>query len=620
MISQETIQITLRPSGRVLSVSRGTLLRQAVESFDIGLAFPCGGKGRCGKCKVLFESGAPDPTPDEIARLTEGEVTEGYRLGCVTMLTNDAIIHIPESFDFPSAKVLSTGFSRDASIAPATCKRFTSLPEPTTSDQRSDLARLMDGLGCNGHGSRVPLKLIRSLAGDIRKAEFNVTGVFSAGQLVGVEPGDTTDAVYGAAFDIGTTTIAAYLIDLNSGLQVSVASAMNPQARIGDDVISRINYTIQEPSGLNRLQKDVAAEMNRLLDTLIRSAGVKRSSVYEITVVGNTCMSHLFLGIDPRHLAVSPYVPTVSRSLELDARDPGLRISPFGKVHVLPNIAGFVGADTVGVVLATGLHHSARPVLAVDIGTNGEIVLGWDQRMLACSTAAGPAFEGAHIRHGMRATPGAIDSVWLESGDLRYNTVRGAKALGLCGSGLLDAVVCMCRAGIVESTGRIVDAAEVPAGSAHLQERVLQGERGNEFVLVRAEDSATGEPILVTQPDVREVQLAKGAIATGIRTLLEHADVALEDLDSVVLAGAFGNYMRKESAVAAGLIPDVPLEKIRSVGNAAGEGAKLALVSVDMRSEADEIARLVEYIELTTHPGFQDRFSEELMFGCSLDA
>ena len=620
MNPNSSISVTVYPSGKSASVDRGTPLRQAIEALDLRLAFPCGSKGRCGKCKVLFERGAPAATPNEQEKLTEAELTQGYRLGCQTTLAHDSIVYLLNGDGPLISKVLMTGVSREAPLSPSIAKCHIAVPEPSVTDLRSDTSRIMDALGCDGHHAQLPLSLLRRIGRDIRHAGFDVTGIFSSGQLIGIEPGDTTAASYGVAFDIGTTTIAAYLIDLNTGRQVSIASAMNPQARIGDDVISRINYTMQERKGLSRLQRDVVGEMNRMLIALLRSAGIRRSSLYEATVVGNTCMSHLFLGIDPRHLAVSPYVPTVSRSLYLDARDPGLRISRFGKVHVLPNIAGFVGADTVGVVLATGLHHSQRPILAVDIGTNGEIVLGWQDRMLACSTAAGPAFEGAHIKHGMRAAPGAVDAAWFEDGELQYSTVGDAEARGICGSGLLDAIVCMCQAGIVESNGRIVDADEVPADYGHLRGRVAEGDRGNDFVLIPAEDSGTGEPILVTQRDVREVQLAKGAIATGIRTLMEHAGVSEEDLDSIVLAGAFGNYMRKESAVAVGLVPGIPLDRIRSVGNAAGEGAKLALISTDMRSEADEIARSVEYIELTTHPGFQERFSEELMFGCALDS
>lgn len=617
MISHDTVSVVFHPGERSVLVGRGTALRQAIEEHDIGLAFPCGGKGRCGKCKVLFEKGAPPPTPNEGARLSAAEIATGYRLGCDALLPEDAVVYIDESPMSRESHVLASGAGREVCTAPHVTKRSVIAPEPSTSDLRSDLTRIANEFGCGHAQVKVSLSVLRDLGKQVRESGFEITGVFSSGELIGIEKGDTTASCVGAAFDIGTTTVAGYLMDLSTGRQLSVASGMNPQARIGDDVISRINYAIQEPKGLDRMRRDIVGEINRLLDVLLRNSKVSRSSVYDITVVGNTCMIHLFLGIDPRYLAVSPYVPTLSGSLCLQAKDAGIRISNLGKVCVLPSIAGFVGADTIGVVLASDLKKCIRPTLAVDIGTNGEIVLGLAGRMLACSTAAGPAFEGAHIQHGMRAAPGAIDAVYMESGEMRYSTVGSADAVGICGSGLLDAVACMCQAGIVEPNGRIVDGFEVPEIHRHLQDRVVRGERGNDFVLVTAEESGNAAPIVVTQRDVREVQLAKGAIATGIRTLMEHAGVGPQDLDAILLAGAFGNYMSKESAVAIGLIPDVPLGRVHSIGNAAGEGAKLALLSTEMFAEADEIAGLVEYIELTTHPGFQDRFSEELMFGCS---
>ncbi len=395
---------------------------------------------------------------------------------------------------------------------------------------------------------------------------------------------------------------------------------MNPQARVGEDVISRINYSMRQSRGLARLRGDIVSEINRMIGTLLQRASVPRSRLYEIVVVGNTCMGHLFLGVDPQYLAISPYVPTVGGSVSLEAHESRLKMSQFGRVHLLPGIAGFVGADAVGVILATGLYQAERPVLAVDIGTNGEIILGWKGRIMACSTAAGPAFEGVHIKHGMRAAAGAIDAVWLEDGVVQFSTVDNRPARGICGSGLIDAVVCMCQAGIVEPSGRIVDADEVPKADNGLRERVVKGAGGNEFVLATVEQSANRAPVTIAQRDVRELQLAKGAIAAGVRTLMEVAEINKSDLDSVVLAGAFGNYVRKEGALAVGLVPDIPLERIRSVGNAAGEGAKLALISMDMRCEADKIARCVEYIELTADAGFQDRFAQELVFGCAAGA
>jgi uncharacterized 2Fe-2S/4Fe-4S cluster protein (DUF4445 family) len=386
--------------------------------------------------------------------------------------------------------------------------------------------------------------LLKNLASGLRKSDFDVTAVLAGGELIDIESGNTESSCYGAAFDIGTTTIAAYLIDLTTGDEIATASAVNPQTQVGDDVISRISYSTSEPDGLKKLQSSVLLEMNSLIEKLSAAAEVSPSDIYEISVVGNTCMSHLFLGVDPANLAQAPYVPVVRQSLTLAAWEMGMGINPCGRVHVLPAIAGYVGADTVGVVLASGMYNDGRLTLAIDIGTNGEIVLGNKDRMLSCSTAAGPAFEGAHIRHGMRAAAGAIDAVWLDESGLSFGTIDGKTPVGICGSGLLDAVVCMLRAGVVDEGGRIVDPEELPQEYAFLKDSLRMGEKGMEFVLADERESSTGEPIVITQRDIREVQLAKGAIAAGIATLMGRMGVAAEDLDRVILAGAFGNYVR----------------------------------------------------------------------------
>ncbi len=593
-------------------ISAGTSLRQAFEVLGKGVNMPCGGKGRCAKCLVLFQDGAPPPTPADEEGLTESELAQGYRLACQAILVRDAVVYIRDHNLKATDKILTTGASRDFQLKPNITKRYSVVPQPSVDDLRSDLDRVLDVFEVKS-GFEPPLELVTGLGSELRKSAFHITGVFAGGRLVAIEGGDTTKECYGVAFDIGTTTIASYLIDLNTGSQLALAAAVNPQAKVGDDVISRINYSMQEqePKGLRWLQMAVIGELNRLIGRLARQARVSSSKIYEAVVVGNTCMTHLLLGVDPRHLAQAPYVPTFSHSMTVGARDLRLRINPAGQVHVLPNIAGYVGADTVGVILSTAIHKSDELVLAVDIGTNGEIVLGSKERMVACSTAAGPAFEGAHIKHGMRAASGAIDAVWIEDGDIKFSTVNGAKAVGICGSGLLDAIVCLHKAGILDESGRIVDVSEITPDYKRLGARLTDGG----FVLASAEESAHGTPVVITQRDVREVQLAKGAIAAGIRTLMERLNIEPHDLSAVVLAGAFGNYMRKQSAIAAGLIPNVPLSKVRSVGNAAGEGAKLALLSTDERSEADRIARSIEYIELTTDSGFQEKFAEALMFG-----
>lgn len=614
-LDQQFVTVTFQPSGRIVQVEQGDSLRNVIGSSEIDLRMPCGGKGICGKCKVVFQSGAPDATPIDEDRLSEIELAQGYRLACKASIFRDAVIYMPSGDGMLSSKVLTVGTARKVKPVSAITKRHAIVPKPSVEDLRSDLARILDSLGAIGVVDTVcELSLLRSLSSDVRDAGYDITGVFANGNLIAIEPGDTTAELYGIAFDIGTTTLAGYLLDLNTGNQLAVASALNPQARVGDDVISRISYVMQDEDGLEALRSTVVEELNKITDSLLEGTGVSREAVYEASIVGNTCMTHLFMGIDPRHLAMAPYVPVVSQSLYLEASSIGLDIGKHGRVLVLPCIAGYVGADTVALILASDMYESDKLTLAVDIGTNGEIVMGSKDRLVACSTAAGPAFEGAHIKHGMRAAPGAIDSVWMDGLQIRFSAVGDKPATGICGSGLLDAVIFMLKAGIIEDGGRIVDAEEIPDAYAHLRGRIVDGERGNDFILATVEETSIDEPVVITQRDVREVQLAKGAIAAGIMSLMDELKVSTEDLDRVILAGAFGNYMRKESAIAAGLLPNVPVSKVHSVGNAAGEGAKLALISSDIRRDADNIGRHVDYIELTTSIGFQARFADALMF------
>lgn len=613
-MSQSLVTVTFLPSGKVTQVEPGEPLRNIIGSSDIDLRMPCGGKGSCGKCKVIFQSGVPAITPTDEDVLNEMELAQGYRLACQAAISDDAVIFVPNGDGMKSSKVLTVGTARKVNNSPVITKKHAVIPKPSISDQRSDLSRVIEAFEIVVENTEFPLTFLRSISGVMRNSNFDVTCVFANEIPIALEPGDTTWECYGVAFDIGTTTLAGYLMDLNSGVQVSVASAMNPQARVGDDVISRISYVMEDSDGLEALRSSVVDELNGIISALLDGTGISRDRVYEAAIVGNTCMTHLFMGIDPRHLAMSPYVPAVSQSLYLDAKEIGFAINEFGKILVLPCIAGYVGADTVGVILASDIYESEKMTLAVDIGTNGEIVLGSKNKLAACSTAAGPAFEGAHIKHGMRAAPGAIDSVWMDGNDLQFTTVANKPATGICGSGLLDVIIFMLKAGIIEDGGRIVDVDEIPDEFAHLRTRVVDGERGNDFILANADQTSTGEPIVITQRDVREVQLAKSAIAAGILTLMEELSVGTDDLDRIILAGAFGNYVRKESAIAAGMLPNVPLSKVHSVGNAAGEGAKLALISSDIRRDADKIGSQVDYIELTTNMGFQEKFADALMF------
>jgi uncharacterized 2Fe-2S/4Fe-4S cluster protein (DUF4445 family) len=487
------------------------------------------------------------------------------------------------------------------------------LPQPALGDQRADLQRIRDQLP-QTDTLKAGLEVLRKIPALLRESEFEITATVAEKELIDVETGNTAADSYGIGFDIGTTTVVGYLMDLNTGGQVGVAAALNPQSVYGADVISRLSFVIEHQDGTKKLQKKVIGALNELVEEACSQTGVDPHQIYQVTVVGNTCMHHLFLGVDPRSIAPSPFIPVVTAPVCLKAQELGLNVHPRASVHTLPNVAGYVGADIVGGILATGLYQSSEFKLFVDIGTNGEIVLGNQERLLACATAAGPAFEGARISCGMRAASGAIDRVSFDS-DVHYTTIEGAKPRGLCGSGLLDAVAEMLKLGVIEVSGRIVEPEAIgPLATDQIKRRIVAGESGPRFILAQAEESASGQPVYITQRDVRELQLAKGAIFTGVQLLEKELGVEDKDLTEVLLAGAFGNYLRKESALRTGLLPPLSPEKVRSVGNAAGEGAKIALISARLRERAAEIAQRIEYIELSGRGDFMQAFADNMFF------
>ena len=432
-------------------------------------------------------------------------------------------------------------------------------------------------------------------------------------EIRGLEPGNTTEKLYGMAFDIGTTTIAGFLMNLYTGEELSVASALNPQTQYGADVISRITYANHHADGVDVLHRAVTQTINALIGEAAKKAGVAREDIYAVSIVGNTCMHHFFLGINPREVALAPYVPVISESVEVDPRDLNLEINPAGMVFVLPNIAGFVGADTVGVLLATELDESDEIKLVVDIGTNGEMALGNKDRILACSTAAGPAFEGAQISSGMRGATGAIDHVTFAE-ELEYTVIDDVKPIGICGSALLDIVAGLIEVGLLDERGRLLRPEQVtdPRGQK-FKHRLLEHDGTPAFLLADADETG-GKKIMVTQRDIRELQMAKGAIAAGIRTLMNNYGIETDQIREVQLAGAFGNYLNPHSACVIGLIPAELEDRITMVGNAAGAGAKLALLSQSEYQRAAARARSVEFIELGSDPAFSSTFAKAMRF------
>jgi len=605
-----TFTVTFQPGGRSVSVPERTSIAEAGGAAGLTLHTPCGRRGRCGKCAVRVISAAAEPSPAERRLFAESELAEGWRLACQGRVTWDLEVHVPASALIVSHRIQVEGTGRDILVEPSVHKTALRLPPPDLTDPRDDLSRVLDALG---GGTRAPdsLRSLRELPGLMRSAGYHVTAVVADNMLTAVEPGDTAEAAYGAAVDIGTTTVVVYLCHLPTGNVVGVASELNPQAQYGEDVVSRLQLATSEGDGLWRLNRAIVQAVDGLIGRAAGEAGVSREQVYEIAVVGNTCMGHLFLGLPPVGLVRLPFVSAFRSAQTAKAAELGVRIHPAGRIYMVPNIGGYVGADTVGVILASELDQSRGLRVAVDIGTNGEIVVAQGGELYACSTAAGPAFEGARISRGMRAAAGAIDRVEID-GDVSYHVIGEVAPTGICGSGLVDAIAGLVRVGLVDETGRLRKPEEVGSGPEKVRRRLTENAGGPEFVLASAAESGVGRPVAVTARDIREAQLAKGAIAAGTALVLEMLGRRTDEVEQFLLAGAFGNYIRRESAVAIGLVPALPAERIVSIGNAAGLGARLVLCSVSLRRRGEEIARQVQHVELSEQEGFYDRFTEAM--------
>lgn len=609
----ENCKITFYPVMKEIEVPPGTPLKEAMDLAGLDFDFPCGGRGKCGKCRVKVLEGRIHPSDADKSHLEKEEIADGFRLACAAAVEGDTAVELPQ---VQGHKILVTTTERRIDLDPHLHKFCLEVPRPSLEDQRPDWNRLREGLRVAGGGKdrRISLTALRALPETLRSGGFTCTAVAAGEEVVGIEKGDTTARMLGIAFDIGTTTVVGYLLDLLTGRELAVASALNPQTKYGADVISRITYAVQERDGLDRLHRAIIEAVNELIEKAASQAGCKREDIYAVSVVGNSCMHHLFLGLNPKYIALSPYVPVTGMEQVVAARELGIEINEAGNVYVLPNIAGFVGADTVGVILATEMDESEAIKLAIDIGTNGEIVLGTRDCLLACSAAAGPAFEGAQISCGMRGTEGAIDHVEFGD-DFACSTIGGCRPEGICGSGLIDAIAGMLHTGIIDYKGRILPPdkfAGTPAG--RFASRVVEHDGMRAFLLAPADEAAGGRPLFITQQDVRELQLAKGAIATGIKVLLDRYGIAPEDVSEVLLAGAFGNYLDRHSACAIGLIPPVLEDRVRPVGNAAGAGAVTALLSGSEYRRAARIAASVEYVELGSYPKFMEIFGASMTF------
>ena len=596
------LEVTYQPFHRTTRVPPGTTVFSAAHWIGLPIDSTCGGRGTCGKCKVRIVNGLTDAETADHRQLRPQEIEEGWRLSCQARIYEDMTCEVPQLLRVPKAATM--GLGRLVILDPNVRKVYFELQEPSMEDQRSDIARLRDALTVEGHDMKAGVAVLRTLPQVFREAGFKVTAVLAGENLVAVEPGDTTGECYGVAFDVGTTTLVGTLMNLRTGMAASVLSTLNGQAPFGADVISRISHGMNGPEAIDELQQAVVTTMNSILSELYRETGVSPAQTYEAVVVGNVTMLHLLLGVDPTPLSMAPFTPAFMDELSVEAREIGLGIHPHGYVQTLPALGAYVGADIVAGVLATGVVREDRLRVFVDVGTNGEIVLGSAQRALATAAPAGPAFEGSQIKCGMRATTGAIEGVTL--GDRVELQVIGGDVPpeGICGSGLVDAVAQLLLAGLLDHSGRLRTADAV--ADHPLRERLIEVDGVRAFLLA--------EGVYLTQRDIRELQFAKGSIATGIKVLMDILGVRTEDLDQVLLGGSFGSYLNPESAKVIGLVPPVDVDRIIAVGNSAGEGAKIALLSYRERQVAFELPSRIEYVELSGRADFNDSFVAVLGF------
>ena len=592
----------------------GISIFNAANWIGLPIDSTCGGKGTCGKCKVRVLEGKVDTGVADRNFFSEDELDNGWRLSCRAEVDRDTICEVPALAGNPQAALM--GIGRHVILEPNVHKVLLRLEEPSLEDQRSDFTRISDALTEEGFGVRASLPILRLLPRLLRQANWEITAVVVGQELVSVEPGDTTDRCYGLAFDIGTTTVVGMLVNLKTGTVASVHSVLNEQSPHGADVISRISHAMLEDDGVTELNKKVIQTLNGLLGRLLTEGKVQSEEVYEVVVAGNATMLQLFLGVDPEPIGVTPFIPAAQDMLQASAREIALDIHPQAQVHLLPLLGAYVGADLVAGLLTTGLAQKEGVRLLVDVGTNGEIILGSAARTVATAAPAGPAFEGAQIRDGMRATEGAIEAVQISKDRVRLRVIGETAPVGLCGSGLIDAVAQLRLSGLLLPSGRLIGTTEaVEMGLNELSRRIITEEDGmRSFVLAEAEDTSRGRPLVLTQKDIRELQFAKAAIAGGIDVLIGELGVRPEDLEEIYLAGSFGTYIDPQSALIIGLVPPVAVERIKAVGNAAGEGAKMALVSFRERQVARSLPRIVEYHELSGRVDFGDSFISILEF------
>ncbi len=641
-------RVIFQPYGKQITAQPGATLLEVARTAGVYIESICGGHQTCGKCRVRVAEGFFDTygirsAADHLSPPDAGEracaercgLREGERLACSARVWGDVVIEIPEESREKRQVIRKAVGARELRVHPATRLYYVELPAPALEDTQGEWERVQEELAHRFGLTdvRADIHVLRALQDALSAGDRAITlTIWQGREAVDVRPGYHED-LYGMAVDVGTTTVAGHLAHLRTGEVLATVSAMNPQIPFGEDIMSRISYAMRHEDGRERMHRAILDGLNALIQEATSQAGIAPRDVVEVVLVGNTVMHHLFLGLTPVFLGSAPFTLAVQDAVDVKARDFGLHIAPGGYVHVLPCVAGHVGADNVAVLLAEAPHQVQGELhLVIDVGTNGEILLGNAEQVLSASSPTGPAFEGAQIRHGMRAARGAIERVRIDPetldvrfkviGEERWNTEWPADALdasdlrarsrryrdrptvvkarGICGSGIIEAVAELWRVGAIDASGRFVP--QLEEETPRFRRRGAKGE----FVLAWGHETASGEEITVDSDDIRAVQLAKAALYAGAKLLMERRGVAA--VDRVKLAGGFGSYIDPAHALMLGLIPDVPVEQVEPVGNAAGDGALMALLDVDARAEARRVARWVTYVEIALEDAFQDAF------------
>ncbi len=598
-----TYLIEFEPIGRRGICSDSSSLLDCARNLGVGLISICGGQGTCGGCKIQILNGnVSGPTASEKEMFSPEQLESGWRLACQTYPKSDCKIHVPpESMNTQQRMQVE---SQELVVTPepmVTTYQVKVVP-PSLHDLRSDSTRIIEALRQQGSEcNAADFILLRHLSPIIHELNWEAQVSIREKEIISIS--QPSQPVLGLAVDVGTTKIAAYLLDLNTGKTVASGAVMNPQISYGEDIISRMRAAMKSPEDAARLRDLILNSLDKLAVEMCNQIQASTENILDSVVVGNTAIHHLMLGLPVRHLAYAPYVPVVSEAMDIKARDMGLHHAAGAYVHILPNIAGFVGADHVSVLLTIEGDKIDKPTIVIDIGTNTEVSLLYSGHILSTSCASGPAFEGGHISCGMRAAGGAIERLKIIDGKLECQTIDNLTPTGLCGSGVLDALAQFYLTGVIDESGRI--------SKGHPM--VLKNGEQSECIIFRSKDNHPA--ITLTQQDVRELQLAKGAIRTGIQILLENAGLTEENIEQFIIAGAFGSYIDVSSAITVGMLPALPLVRFKQVGNAAGAGARMALISKTKRLKAREVVKRVRYVELAADPNFMNTFAQAMGLG-----